>query len=278
LHISFPPIDSFIPLARQYPRFSFGIFARLGMSEPPRPKVGGFRPIRVKTGLFGPDIEEMMKDPAVKIALALCVLLTGVSAAMLFRRNTPAQNPAVPAAAEPLLIRHRAKNLSPANGSPSEAESAASAEPSQTMPPEERPAALVTPSDRDEPPPPLVKNYADPPQPARSRWGVSMDMMLPPSASTETSIRTHKIVDGDTLASLAERFLGSADRAGEIFERNRDVLLDPNLLPIGVELKIPPRVNRPAAAAAVSPADPKKLPMTPIPDFGKPRQAGGSPR
>ena len=66
-----------------------------------------------------------------------------------------------------------------------------------------------------------------------------MDMMLPVPAPTEQRARTHKVVDGDTLAALAERYLGSSLRAGDIFEANRDVLFDPQLLPIGVELKIP---------------------------------------
>jgi len=35
--------------------------------------------------------------------------------------------------------------------------------------------------------------------------------------------------------------LGSANRAMEIFETNREVLTDPELLPIGTELKIPAR-------------------------------------
>jgi nucleoid-associated protein YgaU len=51
----------------------------------------------------------------------------------------------------------------------------------------------------------------------------------------------HKIHDGDTLPALAQRFLGTAERAGEIFQANRDVLNRPDLLPIGLELKIPPR-------------------------------------
>lgn len=51
--------------------------------------------------------------------------------------------------------------------------------------------------------------------------------------------RTHLITDGDTLARLAERYLQDAARAREIFELNREVLRDPNLLPIGVALRIP---------------------------------------
>ena len=50
---------------------------------------------------------------------------------------------------------------------------------------------------------------------------------------------THRIVDGDSLADLAERYLGSASRASEIFDANRDVLISPQLLPIGAELKMP---------------------------------------
>ena len=50
---------------------------------------------------------------------------------------------------------------------------------------------------------------------------------------------THKVVDGDSLASLAERYLGSSSRAMELYEANRDVLTRPDVLPIGAELKIP---------------------------------------
>lgn len=68
-----------------------------------------------------------------------------------------------------------------------------------------------------------------------------MEMLLPVPCPMERSDRSHKIADGDTLASLAERYLGTPRRAGEIYEANRDVLFDPQLLPIGVELKIPPK-------------------------------------
>ncbi len=66
------------------------------------------------------------------------------------------------------------------------------------------------------------------------------------SGSEQPAERTHKIVDGDSLASLAERYLGSANRAGEIFACNRDVLSDPELLPIGVRLRIPSGTAHPA--------------------------------
>jgi nucleoid-associated protein YgaU len=51
----------------------------------------------------------------------------------------------------------------------------------------------------------------------------------------------HRIVDGDTLAGLAQRYLGEPGRAVEIFDANRDVLSNPELLPIGAVLKMPMR-------------------------------------
>lgn len=50
---------------------------------------------------------------------------------------------------------------------------------------------------------------------------------------------THRIADGDTLSGLAQHYLGSSKRFLEIFTANRDRLASPDLLPIGVELRIP---------------------------------------
>jgi nucleoid-associated protein YgaU len=49
----------------------------------------------------------------------------------------------------------------------------------------------------------------------------------------------HVVHNGDTLGTLAERYLGDESRALEIFDLNRDVLNNPHLLPIGAELRIP---------------------------------------
>ncbi len=51
--------------------------------------------------------------------------------------------------------------------------------------------------------------------------------------------RIHVVADGDSLPRLAQRYLGSSDRAEEIYAANRGVLNSPRLLPIGVELTIP---------------------------------------
>ena len=80
----------------------------------------------------------------------------------------------------------------------------------------------------------------------------------PSSAATEDhppagAPASHTILDGDTLASLAERYLGSSDRGVEIYEYNRDVLTSPDLLPIGKVLQIPPR-ERSSEVASEAPA------------------------
>lgn len=162
-----------------------------------------------------------MMDPAVKTAMALCVLLAGVCAAMLFRRDTP-----LPPVVSPLTI-------------PSEAELAPAESPSPAPPVNPRPATLVKPLNAEKSPPPLSAKYPEADPPASPPRRPKSDLLQP-----ATGPRTHKIVDGDTLAALAQLYLGSAARAREIFDANRDVLSDPELLPIGVELKIPPTDGR----------------------------------
>jgi nucleoid-associated protein YgaU len=77
-------------------------------------------------------------------------------------------------------------------------------------------------SSANRPPPP-------PPEPPRLR----------PERKPETTYMLHRIVDGDTLSRLAQRYLGSSKRFLEIYEANRDRLQSPDLLPIGLELRIP---------------------------------------
>jgi hypothetical protein len=55
--------------------------------------------------------------------------------------------------------------------------------------------------------------------------------------------RTHIVADGDSLEKLASLYLNDPQRGKEIYELNRGILSDPNLLPIGAELKIPDRTS-----------------------------------
>lgn len=69
----------------------------------------------------------------------------------------------------------------------------------------------------------------------------------------ETTPRRHRIAEGDTLTRLAEKYLGSRDRYLDLFQANAEVLFDPRLIPIGVEIVIPDR-DTVVAQAAPAPA------------------------
>jgi len=62
--------------------------------------------------------------------------------------------------------------------------------------------------------------------------------------------RRHRIAEGDTLRRLAEKYLGNPERYLDIFQANSDVLFDPRLIPIGVEIVIPDRTTAVAKAAS----------------------------
>jgi nucleoid-associated protein YgaU len=63
--------------------------------------------------------------------------------------------------------------------------------------------------------------------------------MPPPPAPGELPRRRHRIVDGDSLATIALRYLGDASRGEEIARLNRDIIHDTYLLPVGREIVIP---------------------------------------
>mgnify|MGYP006291179355 CR=1 FL=1 len=79
--------------------------------------------------------------------------------------------------------------------------------------------------------------------------------------------QTYVIRDGDDLTGIATRFYGHASAATAIWAANRDSLPDPNVLPIGAAIALPPAWTvqaarngdpraiepRPAGVAAVNP-------------------------
>jgi nucleoid-associated protein YgaU len=172
----------------------------------------------------------MKMDPALKVAMALCVLLGGVCAALMFRRDPPrpvAANRAAhigtqPRAAPPAPVVPAAERRTL---------------PSEVSPPA-RPAA-------DHAPIAVTVHRPQTPAPDQSAEGLAASTPWQPPMESAPSLTqtasTHRVVDGDSLEALAKQYLGSADRAREIFNANRDVLADPRLLPIGVELKLPAR-------------------------------------
>jgi nucleoid-associated protein YgaU len=179
------------------------LIAASGTIAPPSASVAAFGRNRLISAAARSDIRPTMTDPAVKIASAFCVILAGVCASTLFRHNAPAPAPNPPAPAASIQVQQPAKT--PA---------AASLDGNTTD------ISLLK---------PIRQAASDTPFDER------------PAAATASNegFRIHKIVDGDTLESLAAHYLGFSARAAEIFEANRSVLSDPEILPIGLELRIP---------------------------------------
>jgi nucleoid-associated protein YgaU len=49
----------------------------------------------------------------------------------------------------------------------------------------------------------------------------------------------HEVEPGDTLSKIAEHYYGDSKLYPKIFDANRDVLKDPNMIRVGQRLRIP---------------------------------------
>lgn len=57
--------------------------------------------------------------------------------------------------------------------------------------------------------------------------------------SPEPEEQTYTIVSGDSLSKIAKHFYGDANKWRQIFEANRDVIKDPDMIHPGQTIKIP---------------------------------------
>ena len=107
--------------------------------------------------------------------------------------------------------------------------------------------------------------------------------LKPDSSSRPPAARTwHRIVNGDNLPDLAETYLGDRTAAMLLYAVNKEVLVSPEILPIGAEIRIPSRLPR-----AASPTSPVPAPQdsrnnllpgvqpAPPPAHLQPRDSGG---
>lgn len=90
------------------------------------------------------------------------------------------------------------------------------------------------------PPPPLLDGQRPPP--LAVGWtargaGVATAFPRPVAPPAATSYRVR---DGDDLTAIAIRFYGTPAAAAAIWQANQGILRDPGLLPIGVDLALPP--------------------------------------
>jgi nucleoid-associated protein YgaU len=189
-------------------------------------------------------------DQRIRLTVATAVMLIGLGVALCFRRESGNTGITLPPQGDLATVGKQPDPRNIAVLPPPVPR------PLPVAPRELRHPGTVTANDQPAPPPDFPKSYSangqtadnavrsngasgnDPQnnQMASARWGSAMSDVLP---ERRRSLPKHRIVDGDTLPLLAERYLGSASRANEIYEANRDVLADPNILPVRTVLKIP---------------------------------------
>lgn len=60
------------------------------------------------------------------------------------------------------------------------------------------------------------------------------------SGASSTATRIYEVVSGDSLSKIAKREYGDMMKWKQIYEANRDIIKDPNLIYPGQKLKLPP--------------------------------------
>ncbi|HMA29598.1 MAG TPA: LysM peptidoglycan-binding domain-containing protein [Thermoanaerobaculia bacterium] len=60
-----------------------------------------------------------------------------------------------------------------------------------------------------------------------------------PAPAGAAGTRTYTVVAGDSLSKIAKKMYGDANRWKEIWEANKDKVMNPDLIYPGQELKIP---------------------------------------
>ncbi len=205
----------------------------------------------------------------VRLALALSVVGGGISGAWLFRKAQHEPQPAAPLAV-PNVTRSESSGLPEVPPNRPLPPTAAADSANQTNAAPNTPLASVnggpvvdaSPLSAIAPPPAIPANYphdgpidVSPQAPAveaASNDRVGSVRRLP--ATPAQRWVTHTIRDGDTLPALALKYLGSENRSDDIFLANQQALPEPDVLPIGVELRIPlshsPQVEQSAEQSA----------------------------
>jgi len=116
---------------------------------------------------------------------------------------------------------------------PVEAPPTAPVEPPPVTPEPEPPAETVV-TEPDTPPEPEI--VEEPDLPVEPEVVEEPDVPVEPD---EPEIRYHVVVKGDTLFKIAESYYGHGKFGKAIYEANKNIIKNPNILKVGWKLKIP---------------------------------------
>lgn len=175
-----------------------------------------------------------------KVLAAGLVMAAGVGLAWPFRRTEPVEpfKPAPPAPPAAAVAAPPSVAAGPVSPPPSVAASFAADTKPTGLPKSE--ISKITPT------PPIKPPTAAPVAIAPTEPAAAASLATTPTDPVAEPVeppaeRSHVVHDGDSLERLAKLYLGDESRALEIFDLNRGTLENPHWLPIGVELRIPPR-------------------------------------
>ena len=140
-------------------------------------------------------------DQRVRLATAAAVMLVGLGLALAFRRPSVEADLAIPTPGDGLVVRKQPspQKIAGENSPPAPQPHAA---PGPADEPRQLSPTIVQPTDRPAAPPELPTRYPNNNEPAGIRWGASLREVLPEANSAPPM---HKVVNGDSLALLAER-------------------------------------------------------------------------
>ena len=188
--------------------------------------------------------------PGTRLFTALLLLAGAAALALSFRRD-PARPVKPPATKTQALVLR--ETPPPANIQIVRPDApTAEIQPTLLAPP---PRAVVEPDRTDAelarlvPPPMMARTYPNLPAGPRSESGSGLEIGI--NEDRRPLERFHRVRDGDTLESLAERYLGDRSRWQEIYANSRDER--PDLPPLGARLVS--RRRRRAAASPLSRSD-----------------------
>lgn len=184
------------------------------------------------------DLRAMPDDAGARLA-------TGYGSHGTMERSMAA--PAAPAEGVVNGVMHAPPPVAPPQGT------------TETVAPPTRPAAPPVPPPWSigwEAAPPLGQTYRSaleaPPPPLLDEAGPARRVATPVSTSLVAGSSrqpvapaaepsTYRVRDGDDLAGIAARLYGHPNAAAAIHAANQDIIPDPALLPIGLEIRLPPR-------------------------------------
>ena len=75
--------------------------------------------------------------------------------------------------------------------------------------------------------------------PAPAAAAAKAPAAAPVAAPAAPKERIHEVVKGDTLSKIAKQYYGDANKYRKIFDANRDILDNPDLIKVGQKLRIP---------------------------------------